>query len=221
MTNHGFCCHCNLHVIHSRQPQKLWQLPSSAVDARQSRWSESVALFGRPWDHWWYRKRLSPLGDLMFKAFGLADFAHLHIFKFSDFHHLEDAMNKCRKWLQLPNPEHGQTISPIIPQRSEIIRLPPALDASCHPTCSSFFHHKNHGEFANLWQKLWAQTSARAPRPQATLHCLGEQPEPCRKKWSIQNWNNPGTSQWMYLLCGCFHSKSSQNLQFRFLPTQF
>lgn len=92
---------------------------------------------------------------------------------------MEPSRRECNfnKWkkirLQLPNPEGGQTLSPIIPQRSEIIRLPPALDASCHPTCSSF-SRKKRGEFANLW----AQTSARAPRPQATLRCLAKQPEP-------------------------------------------
>lgn len=130
---------------------------------------------------------LSPLRDLMFHR-RLGIFLHIgkHRLNFWWNHHVEDAISISEKKnrLQLPNPEGGQTLSPIIPQRSEIIRLPPALDASCHPTCSSF-SRKKRGEFANLWQfesiwKLRAQTSARAPRPQATLRCLGEQPEPCR-----------------------------------------
>ncbi len=46
------------------------------------------------------------------------------------------------------------------------------------PHLQQFCHNKNTVNL-RIFDKLWAQTSARAPRPQATLHCLGEQPEPC------------------------------------------
>ena len=123
---------------------------------------------------------LSPLRDLMFNR-RLGIFLHIwkHRLNFWWNHHVENAISISEKKNPIAASKSWRWPDSFSNHSTKIWNHKIATGAwrFMSPHLQQFFTEKT------LWiceslAKLRAQTSARAPRPQATLRCLGEQPEP-------------------------------------------